>query len=387
MATIRRRRRATGDTWQVDFRDGTGVRRRLTAPTKEAAEVLFAEKVKASRQAQPPMQDANISFSEYADRWLEQLAGEVAPKTLESYAGMVRCYLRPAFGPMKLRALHRGHVKALLAHKRTDGLSPNSLRLSRVTASCLFADAIEDGVLTSNPAVGISRRGRRHAGAISVSERVKKIRPMSYEQLAALLATAQAEGPRRDAALVLTLAEAGLRPGEALALRWPDLDLAGRTLHVARAVSCGEVKATKTEETRIVDLTGRVAAALSDLQVHAEADALAAGRDAGAWVFPSAAGAPLEAKAVARRFRALLARAGLPHFRLYDLRHTYATDLLAEGAPLTYVAAQLGHAKPTTTLAFYAHWLPRGDQKYIDALERARTATPAPPAAPEDARA
>jgi integrase len=51
--------------------------------------------------------------------------------------------------------------------------------------------------------------------------------------------------------------------------------------------------------------------------------------------------------------------------------------LLAEGAPITYVSDQLGHAKPTTTLQFYARWLPRGDKAYIDRLTMAREATAA----------
>ncbi len=66
--------------------------------------------------------------------------------------------------------------------------------------------------------------------------------------------------------------------------------------------------------------------------------------------------------------------AGLPRFRLYDLRHTFATHLLGQGAPITYVAAQLGHAKPTTTLAFYAHWIPWGDKRWINRLEALRAA-------------
>jgi hypothetical protein len=103
-----------------------------------------------------------------------------------------------------------------------------------------------------------------------------------------------------------------------------------------------------------------------------EADALAAGGDVTPWIFPSEARTPLEAAAVYKRFRSLLSKAKLPRFRLYDLRHTFATHLLELSAPITYVAAQLGHAKPTTTLAYYAHWLPRGDKTWIDHLAEAR---------------
>jgi integrase len=74
---------------------------------------------------------------------------------------------------------------------------------------------------------------------------------------------------------------------------------------------------------------------------------------------------------VTKAWRRVLKKAKLPAFRLYDLRHTFATTLLAEGAPLTYVAAQMGHTKPTTTLLWYAHWLPRGDKRWVDALDRA----------------
>ena len=55
--------------------------------------------------------------------------------------------------------------------------------------------------------------------------------------------------------------------------------------------------------------------------------------------------------------------------RLYDLRHTFATLLLAKGAPITYVAAQLGHAKPSTTLQWYARWLPQADAGFVHRLD------------------
>ena len=60
-------------------------------------------------------------------------------------------------------------------------------------------------------------------------------------------------------------------------------------------------------------------------------------------------GTPLDESQLRKRFARVLKKAGLPHFRVYDLRHTFAARLLNRGVPITYVAAQLGHMKPTTT--------------------------------------
>ncbi len=67
-------------------------------------------------------------------------------------------------------------------------------------------------------------------------------------------------------------------------------------------------------------------------------------------------------------FAAALEKAELSGFRVYDLRHTFASLLLAQGAPVTYVSAQLGHSRPTTTLQWYAHWLPGGRERFMDGL-------------------
>ncbi len=86
-------------------------------------------------------------------------------------------------------------------------------------------------------------------------------------------------------------------------------------------------------------------------------------------MFCSEVGTPRDLYNVTRVFKRTLKAASLPNFRLYDLRHTFATLLLAQSAPITYVAAQLGHSKPTTTLQWYAHWLPSGRRSFVDALD------------------
>jgi integrase len=143
----------------------------------------------------------------------------------------------------------------------------------------------------------------------------------------------------------------------------------------------GRIKSTKTNGSRVVDLTPRLTAALDRYQTEVEAKALAAGSDVPELVFPSEAGTPLDDVNVGRRFREVAMKAGLPKFSLYSLRHSYASHLLAMGAPITYVSNQMGHSKPTTTLAHYAHFIPRGDRALADQLQAAREAALAAKAA------
>jgi integrase len=236
----------------------------------------------------------------------------------------------------------------------------------------MCADAIEDGFLVVNPAQGLSRRGRSGPGTISQAERQASIRPLSVSQLDTFLSTVRDAGAPQEAVLFLTLADAGLRPGEALALRWTDLDVATQEILVERALAGTTIKPTKTYTRRRVELTPRLLTALEDWQAAREAEALAANREPVPWLFTDPAGRPLTIKHVAWRFQFLCRRAGLPRFRLYDLRHSYATHLLAESAPITYVATQMGHSKPTTTLGFYAHWLPTPERVWAGRLQALR---------------
>ena len=148
----------------------------------------------------------------------------------------------------------------------------------------------------------------------------------------------------RDVVLVGLLAYAGLRPGEALALRWRDV---GPLLTIDRAVSDGVIRQTKTNTRRTVEIIPALAADLDLLRPKvADPDAL---------VITGLRGQVLDLNNWrGRTWKAACQAAGV-RATPYDGRHTCASLLIHEGRSLPYVTAALGHSSATTTLNYYAH--------------------------------
>ncbi len=170
----------------------------------------------------------------------------------------------------------------------------------------------------------------------------------------------------------------GMRPGEGRALQPGDIDIQGKRVRVERSATLdGHIKNTKTGETRWIDLSDGVLEKLKSYLTWLKAEAIAQGRE-NDWLFPSKTGSLLDESHVIRVFHRVLDGAGLPRFRVYDLRHTFASLLLSSNVPLLYVSHQLGHTKPTITLKYYARWIPSGQVHRVNVLDGANTVlTPA----------
>jgi hypothetical protein len=102
-------KRRDRDSWVVDYQDAQGRRRRLVAVTREEAEDLLAQKIRESRQAAPPVEDPEITLRNYAARWIIRVATGLARKTHKGYAEILDRHI--LFGSLKLRALHRRHIR------------------------------------------------------------------------------------------------------------------------------------------------------------------------------------------------------------------------------------------------------------------------------------
>jgi integrase len=305
------------------------------------------------------------SVAEYLTRWLDSAAkGRVRARTLSDYRAIVKRYIEPAIGPTRLSQLRAPEIQKLYTDMQERGLSPRTVRYAHAVLRNALGQAVKWGLLHANPAL---------AASLPQQQR-REMATFTPAQARTFLEKAEVD---RFHALWVLLVTTGLRPGEALALRWSDYDgervRVQRTL-VRRAGIGIRFEEPKTDRSRrSVPLTTAAVRALTSHRKRQAEDRLRAGT---AWqdedlIFANRRGAPLDWHIVSRDyFKPLLARAELPRIRPYDLRHTCATLLLAAGENPKVVSERLGHATITLTLDTYTHVLPDMQQAATERMER-----------------
>ncbi|WP_157490960.1 MULTISPECIES: site-specific integrase [Protofrankia] len=168
----------------------------------------------------------------------------------------------------------------------------------------------------------------------------------------------------------------GLWRGEILGLRWADIDFDAGALHVRRTLQRANGKlmftpAKTVRSHRTLPLSGSLVEILKEHRRSQEGAMATAGPD---WidhdlVFASAIGTPLDPRNVNRRFTAIRTAAGLPWVRPHDLRHAFATLLVAEGVPMRVIMELLGHSTINLTMNTYAHVLPEAQEDAVARLD------------------
>jgi integrase len=204
----------------------------------------------------------------------------------------------------------------------------------------------------------------RNVATLVQPPRVRRyeISPLDAEQAQRLLTAIR--GDRLEALFSVALA-VGLRQGEALGVRWQDVDLDAGVLRVRHALQAVDgqlmlVEPKTTRSRRTIQLPSLAVGALREHRARQSVERTLAGD---AWtdqdfVFTSQLGRPLHGATVTHRFQQLLAAAGLPRQRFHDLRHGCATLLLAQGVSPRVVMDVLGHSAITLTLNTYSHVVP-----------------------------
>ncbi|HUZ70392.1 MAG TPA: tyrosine-type recombinase/integrase [Candidatus Saccharimonadales bacterium] len=307
-----------------------------------------------------------ITVGAFLTLWLQSIRPPhgVRPSTHRRYSELVNVHLIPGLGKLRLAALQPTDVDAFLAAKLDSGPAPRTVHHMRAVLRAALTQAVRDGLIVRNPA-GLSRPVRVEHREMTV---------LSPEQARAFLDSAKGD---RLEALYATALAIGLRQGEALGLRWQDVDLEAGTLRVEHGLQriAGKVQLIPTKSARsrrTVVMPGMVAEALRAHRTRQLQDRLLAGGrwHDGGFVFTSSIGTPVDTSELRRAFHAVLRRAGLPAIRWHDLRHSAASLMLVQGVSPRVVMETLGHSSIALTMNTYSHVLPALQREAADAIDR-----------------
>jgi integrase len=347
-----------GRKWVVRYRDGE--RNRSRSFDRKADAERFDVEVKRRRQlgGVASLEAGRETLDEFVvEVWARIQTVTLAPKTRTHYASLYDHHLSPYLGRVPLRELRADVIARWQAERLSAGAGPVAVRQALELLGAILQRAVEAERIAANP-TRLVRRARR--------PRRQEVRPLSPATIEAIRASL---GPR-DATLVSVLAYAGLRPGEALALRWADVR--ERTLLVERALSQGREEDTKTRRHRTVRLLAPLKADLARWRLASRRP------PEEALVFPARDGCPWSEAAYQswrrRSFDRAANAASAEYATPYALRHSFASLLLHEGRSVIYVAQQLGH-DARLTLTRYGHVIDELDeQPRLDAEAAIRAA-------------
>lgn len=259
-----------------------------------------------------------------------------------------------------------GKLFTLASH--VEPLAPATVLSYHHTVSTILSRAVKWGYLSSNPADNAEKPalGRREAAYLEEADARRLLELLQDE-------------PIRWRIIITFDLFSGLRRGELLGLRWQDVNLDAHTITIRQTSNYiperGVYTDTPKNETSIRPLLLSTPAVLMLLEYQRWQDAQReklgdAWADQDGRVFTTELGAPLFPDSVTQWFGKFVARAGLPKVTVHSLRHTYATLMIADGAPLVVVSKQLSHAQTSTTANIYAHAIASAQAKAMETFDR-----------------
>jgi integrase len=336
-----------GETYLVAYRY-RGRQKWLTAKTLNDARRL-------KRQAEADVDrgehraGSTTTFGAYARDWLDTYAGRtsrgLSDTTRADYRRSIETYAISHFDVdrrLQLTEIEPPDIRRFIATLEATGLAPSSVSKNLAPLRALFATAVEDGALRSNPTVGVRINRRRGEDAEE-----PEAKALTTLELAALLGTL----PDRWRLFFELLAHSGLRISEALGLDRGDIEFGAQPrLHVRRQFYRGKLKRLKTSN-------GRRALPLSPAMARALWP-ICQGPDAP--LFATGTGGRLSDRNVRRVLDHAADQAGVPWASFHTFRHTCASMLFEHGKNIRQVATWLGHSDPAFTLRTYVHLMDNG---------------------------
>lgn len=357
----------------LGWRNGKRIRKTFTAPTRREVQEKLTNALRNHQQGYNVAPEKR-TLGQWLQEWLQiHVKPSVRFKTHLFYECVIRNWITPKVGQVLLQKLTPTKIQEFLNANQAGGLAPRTVRHVHRTLVTALGVAEGFGYVPRNVA--------RLVEPVHVPK--PAMRFLTTEQARIFLAAA--EDHRLYALFAVTLA-LGLRLGEALGLRWEDIDLDGARLTVRYALQRVKASGEKQRKPALVDPKSESSRrtvklpllAINALRRHRAAQEQECEFAGDRWkgnlwglVFTSSIGTPLNERNILRTFQGILKRAGLPKMRIHDLRHSAAAILLASGLSAKAVAELLGHSAVSFTLQVYGHLMDEAKQQTADVMDAA----------------
>lgn len=313
---------------------------------------------------------SKVTLQQHLKEWLDTKKGEISENVHKDYEIAIRRHIVPALGKVRLQKLTTPVIQAQVNAWRDGGMSaPYITKVYNIFSQSLDV-AVSWNLIPRNVAKGIKKpRVENRPGTIWTQAELRRFLAVAREQDENLHPLWQ------------LLASEGMRRGEALGLRWSDLNLKRGTVHISQTVVADKAKGGAAK----IQPRGKTAAAsrqvkltpqtLSVLKEHRDRQQFIRHTMGARWqdydlIICTSFGTPVNPSNVSRSFRRLVRAAGVPEIRVHDLRHTAASLLLMEGVSVKEVQERVGHANIRITLDTYAHLLADAHDSAANAMSR-----------------
>ena len=346
-----------GQNYAIRYYDASGRQRWETVgPVRKEAETVLHQRLYEARTGKYPIvaRRTRITFQAFAEEWDAKHLVRVSASTAKRYRELLRHQLLPVFGDRALSAITASAVQAFVAEALRSGrLAPKTINHALALLKQMLAAAADWGYLAASP-LGKVRKLRLPRRPLPL---------WTPPELRRFLLTA----PEAWRPVFLVAVFTGLRPGEIQAMRWQDAnwpDFITNKIHVTKSYEARSkvLGAPKTDRSvRDVDMVPTVRQVLRGLP----------GRPSGGLVFPGVRGGVFPRSPWRRAWEGTIQAAKVRQIRPYDLRHTFASLLIASGKNPLYIARQMGHYSAGFTLDTYGHLMesvPRVQVEWIDEI-------------------
>ncbi|WP_107838077.1 tyrosine-type recombinase/integrase [Metasolibacillus meyeri] len=348
------------------YYDSSGTRREKKKSSfkseKDAIKALFEIQATILRGETKQIEYEHLTVSEWFDTWLEANSTKWKPLTIVQREVIIRLHIKPILGKYKLQKLDKTTYQRFFINSLAKKYAASTVRSIHTIFTIAINAAVEDEILHRNKFKGIALPSLRK------KEAKKYLTP---EELNIFLQCAQETENATVYTILLLIAYTGMRRGEALALRWSDINFKYNTINIIRTRSKAGTGSTKTlNSERTIKVDELVIAQLKSYQMTMKELLLSYGRkhQESNFVFLSMfSGEPLESGALEHPIKRIIKKTKLPYCTVHSLRHTHATILMNNGFPIKAIADRLGNT-PQRIHTVYGHVLKETEDAIVDAF-------------------